>query len=179
MYREQDWFDALEFDYDMSVPNVAHLDPQRGGCCTVMPYFVGDILELPLTTVQDYSLLHVIGDYSIDLWRRQIDLILAEHGLISFIVHPDYVNTKRENEVYVQLLAHLDRLREQRKLWVAPPGDIERWWRQRHAMHLMHDGAGWRVGGDGSCRARVAYATLDGDRVVYEIEDADDAPLAS
>jgi len=179
MYREQDWFDALEFDYDMSVPNVAHLDPQRGGCCTVMPYFVGDILELPLTTVQDYSLLHVIGDYSIDLWRRQIDLILAEHGLISFIVHPDYVNTKRENEVYVQLLAHLNRLRAQRKLWVAPPGDIERWWRQRQAMRLVPDGAGWRVGGDGSCRARVAYASLDGDRVVYEVDDPDEAPLAS
>src|SRR5579863_10715728 len=45
LYRRQEWFDALEFAYDMSVPNVAHLDPQHGGCCTVMPYFVGDILE--------------------------------------------------------------------------------------------------------------------------------------
>ena len=51
MYREQSWFDAFEFSYDMSVPNASHLEPQRGGCCTVMPYFVGDILELPLTTV--------------------------------------------------------------------------------------------------------------------------------
>ena len=25
MYREQQWFDAFEFSYDMSVPNVAHL----------------------------------------------------------------------------------------------------------------------------------------------------------
>ena len=39
MYREQAWFDAFEFSYDMSVPNAAHLEPQRGGCCTVMPYF--------------------------------------------------------------------------------------------------------------------------------------------
>ena len=62
MYREQQWFDAFEFSYDMSVPNVAHLEPQRGGCCTVMPYFVGDILELPLTTTQDYSLFHILGD---------------------------------------------------------------------------------------------------------------------
>ena len=48
MYREQQWFEAFEFSYDMSVPNAAHLEPQRGGCCTVMPYFVGDILELQL-----------------------------------------------------------------------------------------------------------------------------------
>ncbi len=40
LYRKQVWYDALEFAYDMSVPNVAHLDPQRGGCCTVMPYFL-------------------------------------------------------------------------------------------------------------------------------------------
>jgi hypothetical protein len=43
LYRNQMWFDQLKFSYDMSVPNVAHLEPQRGGCCTVMPYFVGDI----------------------------------------------------------------------------------------------------------------------------------------
>ena len=59
------WFDAFEFSYDMSVPNAAHLEPQRGGCCTVMPYFIGKILELPLTTIQDYSLFHILGDYSI------------------------------------------------------------------------------------------------------------------
>jgi len=176
MYREQDWFDALEFDYDMSVPNVAHLDPQRGGCCTVMPYFVGDILELPLTTVQDYSLLHIIGDYSISLWKTQIELILAEHGLISFIVHPDYVKATRANAVYIKLLAHLERLRAQRKLWVALPGEIEQWWRQRNKMRLVRDGAGWRVDGCGSERARVAYAALDSDRVVYQIEDNQPRP---
>ena len=26
MYRNQDWYDAFEFSYDMSVPNVAHLE---------------------------------------------------------------------------------------------------------------------------------------------------------
>ena len=41
LYRNLEWMDALEFSYDMSVPNVAHLDPQHGGCCSVMPYFVG------------------------------------------------------------------------------------------------------------------------------------------
>ena len=29
MYRRQDWFAALDISYDMSVPNVAHLEPQR------------------------------------------------------------------------------------------------------------------------------------------------------
>ena len=57
LYRKQLWYDALDFEYDMSVPNVAHLDPQRGGCCTVMPYFLGNLLELPVTTTQDYTFI--------------------------------------------------------------------------------------------------------------------------
>ena len=39
-----------------------------------MPYFIGNILELPLTTIQDYSLFHILGDYSISLWQQQIDV---------------------------------------------------------------------------------------------------------
>jgi hypothetical protein len=59
LYRNVDWFKYLCFSYDMSVPNVARLDPQGGGCCTIMPYFLPDgMLELPLTTTQDYSLFH-------------------------------------------------------------------------------------------------------------------------
>src|SRR6185437_8114699 len=34
LYRKQEWYRHLDFEYDMSVPNVAHLDPQRGGCCS-------------------------------------------------------------------------------------------------------------------------------------------------
>ena len=74
MYRNQEWFQALDVSYDMSVPNVAHLEPQRGGCCTVMPYRIGKIVELPLTMTQDYSLFHMLADYSIDLWNTECDL---------------------------------------------------------------------------------------------------------
>jgi hypothetical protein len=36
-YRKQAWYDALDFACNMSVPNVAQLDPQPGDCCTVIP----------------------------------------------------------------------------------------------------------------------------------------------
>jgi glycosyltransferase involved in cell wall biosynthesis len=158
LYRRQSWFDALDFSYDMSVPNVAHLDPQRGGCCTVMPYFVGKILELPVTTTQDYTLFNILNDYSIDLWKKQINLIMEKHGLISFIVHPDYVGGSRERTVYEALLAHLADLRKENGVWIATPGEVDRWWRQRAEMKLVKDGAGWRIEGPGSDRACIAYA---------------------
>jgi len=167
LYRKQEWFDALDFSYDMSVPNVAHLDPQRGGCCTVMPYFVGKILELPVTTTQDYTLFNIFNDYSIDLWKRQINLILEKHGLISFIVHPDYVGESRERSAYKALLAYLANLREEKGIWITTPGEVDRWWRQRAEMKLVKDALGWRIVGPGSERAVVAYASEKDGRICY------------
>lgn len=172
MYRNQDWLSDLEFSYDMSVPNVAHLEPQRGGCCTVMPYFIGNIVELPLTTMQDYSLFHIVGDYSTAFWQKQIDTILAQNGLVTLLAHPDYLIEPRPRDVYAQLLAHIRQLRDDGRLWMALPGDVERWWRSRHAMTVVRDGGSWRIEGPGSERARLAWATLDDDRLVYEPEGA-------
>jgi len=158
LYRKQLWYDALEFEYDMSVPNVAHLDPQRGGCCTVMPYFIGDIVELPVTTTQDYTLFNILGDYSTNLWEQQIQIIKGKHGLMSFIVHPDYVTTTRERQVFERLLERLAGLRDRERVWIATPGEVNRWWRQRAQLSLVEDGGSWSIEGEGKGHASVAYA---------------------
>jgi len=170
LYRNVDWMKHLYFSYDMSVPNVAHLDPQRGGCCTVMPYFLPDgMLELPVTTTQDYSLFHVLEEYSMDLWRKQASLILGGHGLMNFIVHPDYITETRAQGVYKELLEYLNQLRSDHKVWLPLPREVARWWRERSEMKLVADRTGWSIEGAGSDHARLAYAHLEGDQVVYEV----------
>lgn len=170
LYRRQDWFDALDFSYDMSVPNVAHIDPQRGGCCTVMPYAVGRLLELPVTTTQDYPLFHILKDYSIGLWKQQIELIMAKHGLISFIIHPDYIVGLRERRIYEALLAHLVQLRRDKGVWIAKPSEVNRWWRERAKMNIVEDGENVRIEGPGKERARIAYASEKNGRFVFTVE---------
>jgi len=169
MYRNQDWYDACEFSYDMSVPNVGHLEPQRGGCCTVMPYFIGKVLEVPLTTTQDYSLFHILKDFSLDLWKRQLALIREKHGLMSFTAHPDYLIKLQARTVYVSLLHYLRQMVSKEKIWVALPGDVDRWWRARSRMRLVSQGNAWTVEGPEKERARVAYAVRDDDRLRYEL----------
>src|SRR6202044_3549323 len=117
MYRNQDWYPAFDFSYDMSVPNVAHLEPQRGGCCTVMPFFVGEILEPPLTTTQDYSLFYILNDHSINLWKTQLDLIRKRNGLMSFISHPDYLINRNNRQVYETLLDYLQQMVARESVW--------------------------------------------------------------
>jgi hypothetical protein len=172
MYRNQDWYDVFEFSYDMSVPNVAHLEPMRGGCCTVMPYFVGKIVELPLTATQDYSLFHILNDYSIDLWKQQLALIKEKNGLISFIAHPDYLIERRARKVYEALLDYLREMIARERIWTALPGDVDHWWRARNQMRLVPKGNGWEIVGPDKERARLAYAILDGGRLVHEVAKA-------
>ncbi len=167
LYRNQEWFNLLDFDYDTSVPNVAHLDPQRGGCCTVMPYFIGNLVELPVTTTQDYSLFHILNDYSVRIWEEQIRRILRKNGLINVIIHPDYITGSREETMYTRLLTMLDQRRRNENVWIALPRDVSNWWRQRSQMRLVQRNGEWHAEGPGSDRAVVAYAALDGNTVTY------------
>jgi hypothetical protein len=169
MYRNPEWFGELSFEYDLSMPNVGHLDPQRGGCCTVMPYFIGDVIELPLTCAQDYTLFHVLDDYSTDLWEQQVEIVVANHGLITILVHPDYVIEARARTAYKNLLRYLSELRDRERIWSPLPRDVAEWWRQRSQMKLSRNGAAWEISGEGKERARVAYAKLEGDNLTYTL----------
>ena len=174
MHRNQEWFELLDFQYDMSVPTVSHLEPQPGGCCSVMPYFLGDLLELPLTTLQDYQLVYILRQDSIQLWKQQVETICAHHGLISFIIHPDYLGSSTERHVYRALLRYLAEIRGEQEIWWALPGEINLWWRQRAQMRLVKNGADWEIEGPGCERARVAFAHLSNGRLEYRFAGKDD-----
>ncbi len=172
LYRNVDWFADLRVSYDMSLPNVAHLDPQRGGCCTVFPYFIGRLIELPVTTTQDYSLFHILGEYSIDLWKRQCNLIMEAHGMMSFIIHPDYLLEGRPLATYRSLLAHLAELRAEQGTWIALPREVNEWWRERSRMSIVRENGQLQIAGAGHERARLAFARIEKDRLVYSLDQA-------
>ena len=163
MYRNLDWYEAFQFSYDMSVPNVAHLEAQRGGCCTIFPYFIGKILEIPLTTSQDYSLFQILNDYSIDLWKRQIEIIRKAKWADEFYYAPRLPDRSPP---------------AQSLRIVVGPSETNRHARQdlggtaRRARSLVacsksdetgRKGDHWEIEGPESNRASVAFAVADGD----------------
>lgn len=175
LYRRLDWYHALNISYDMSVPNVAHLDPQNGGCCTILPYFIGDILELPVTETQDYSLFHILKQYSINLWKQQTQILIRGNGIISFITHPDYLIAPEARNVYRQLLAYLANTCCIENLWAALPAEIDRWWRLRSKMRPVLIGNTWQIQGPGCERARIAYARIVDGKLQYTIPPSSDS----
>src|SRR5581483_10955953 len=104
-----------------------------------------------------------------ELWKKQISEIRRSHGLISFIVHPDYVSEPKAQKIYHMLLGHVDHLRSNQKIWTPLPHEVDRWWRNRSRMTLERNGENWKISGEGSDRARVAHAVLDGDRLQFEL----------
>ena len=170
LYRNLDWYGALDFSYDMSVPNVGHLDPQHGGCCTVMPYFIQDTTEIPLTTTQDYMLFHLLREFSLDLWKTQVQLILKKRGLITFLIHPDYVIESRARKVYTGLLSWLRELAARERLWLTLPGEVDAWWRARSQLRLVNRAGAWRIEGPEADRAVLAFARNAGGHIEYKFD---------
>jgi hypothetical protein len=128
--------------------------------------------ELPETMTEDYSLFHVLNDYSTTLWEQQMSIILKGHGLMNFIIHPDYVTTGRAQDTFRSLLEKLSHLRSDDNVWMPLPREVDRWWRNRSEMNLVPDGQGWKIEGAGSEHARIAYACVDGDRLTYEFDSS-------
>jgi hypothetical protein len=55
-------------------------------------------------------------------------------------------------------------------MWIPLPREINDWWRNRNDMRLVSKDGVWQVEGPEAHRARVAYASLEGDRVVYNFD---------
>jgi hypothetical protein len=142
-----------------------------------MPYFIGDILELPVTTTQDYSLFHILKSHSLDLWKQQTELIMERHGLMSFIVHPDYIISADARKTYEGLLRYLVRLRDENGVWLAKPAEVNKWWRQRAQMNLVEEDGEWLIEGDGRELASVAFAYEQDGMLEVTVEGVNDVTL--
>ena len=89
-HRNADWMPELGCLYDSSFPDTDPFEPQSGGCCSIFPYLIEDLVELPITLVQDHTLWEILRDESIARWVEKSQWIAAEHGLINVIAHPAY-----------------------------------------------------------------------------------------
>lgn len=161
-HRNAEWMHELPVEYDSSFPDSDPFEPQSGGCCSIMPFLFGDVVELPITLTQDHTMFEILREPGIELWRRKAEWLMARHGLVNVIVHPDYVVEQRFLDRYESYLAFLA---ERTDGWHALPRDAARWWRQREGLTIAGDGNA--VAGETDYAATVAYAgERDGELVV-------------
>jgi hypothetical protein len=160
-HRIFEWLADLPLAYDCSVPHSDPYEPIPGGCCSLWPFFIGDVVELPYTLPQDHTLFTLLTHRSIAVWQEQLERIERLHGLAQLVTHPDpgYLGDRSKRALYVEFL---DTIRERPELWKPLPREVAKWWCQRDA----HDDGCWPIG--------VGRAVLDeeGREVRLELQAA-------
>jgi len=129
-HRVIDWLPDLPVDYDCTVPHSDPYEPIPGGCCSLWPFMLGRIVELPYTMPPDHALLTLLRKRSVQPWLDQANDIERRFGLIQCLTHPDrgYLGDEDKRAIYRDLL---DALVERETIWKALPRDVARWWRRR------------------------------------------------
>jgi hypothetical protein len=154
-HRRWDLMPLLGFDWDSSYPDTDPFEPQNGGCCSLLPFFNRDLVELPLTLPQDHTLF-VILHRDESVWFEKAETIREYGGLALMNTHPDYLSDDRLLAGYERFLRAFE---SETELWHALPGEVSSWWRRRAQTSVERDAEGWRLAGEGADDARIVFTS--------------------
>jgi peptidoglycan/xylan/chitin deacetylase (PgdA/CDA1 family) len=143
-HRHAGWMPELGSSYDSSFHDTDPFDPQPGGCCSILPYFLGEMVELPITLPHDFTMFEILREPDIRLWREKTSWIAEHGGLVNVLVHPDYALTPERLRHYDELLGFLTALDGG---WHSLPRDVAAWWRWRSALEAALEHEGGPTGG--------------------------------
>jgi hypothetical protein len=143
----------LGFDYDSSYSDTDPYEPQPGGCGSLLPYMIDDLVELPITLPQDHTLYEILGHQDAALWLSKSRSLRDLGGMALVLAHPDYARNPAAASAW---RAPLEEHRGDATMWHALPHEVARWWRDRAQSRLVRtaDDA-WAVAGPAAPRATV------------------------
>lgn len=97
MLHNLSWMHELDIDYDISTFDTDPFEPQTDPAGTLFPFIVEDndtghsYVELPYTMPQDFTLFVLMEETTIDIWKRKLDWIAENGGMVLVNTHPDYM----------------------------------------------------------------------------------------
>jgi len=174
-HRNPSWMENIPFEYDSSFPDTDPYQPQPGGCLSVFPFFIGDLVELPITLAQDHTLFAILKHKDICTWKKKIDWIKKMNGMVLVIVHPDYVESRGGRgrgdsypiEYYEELLQYV---KSKESCWHGLPREAAHWWRRREASEITTGGNGeGALKGPAAKEGVVARIRLVDNQVAFEL----------
>ena len=144
----------LDFDYDTSYPDSDPFEPQSGGCCTWLPFFIGDVVELPMTMTQDHTLFTILRQSDERAWVEKAEKLRSHGGMVTLDTHPDYLI---RDEILVAYRRFLESMLRFDDAWRALPREVSAWWRDRARLQLQRGADGWAVVGRRAQEARMEF----------------------
>ena len=152
-YRDRQLLQQLELLHDSSWSDVARYEPQPGGCCSWLPFFIGEgFVELPITLPQDYTMFELRQERTERPWVEKAEFLRDQEGMALILTHPDYLKGPERLGAYERFLAHA---KQEQAVWHALPHEVAQWWVKRAASRLERNGDGWEVVGPAAGEARI------------------------
>ncbi len=166
-HRNPEWMPELAAEYDSSFPDTDPFEPQSGGCCSIFPFFLKDMVELPITMPQDHTLIEILLAKDIGIWKKKASWIIANHGLVNIIIHPDYMLSEQQLWYYEEFLKFITSFEN---IWFALPRDAARWWRNRSQSEIVTPGGIPVIQGPAADEAVVIRVVAEGDSIEYRFD---------
>jgi hypothetical protein len=150
--RNAQWLSTMDFDFDSSFADTDPYEPQPGGSCSIFPYFINTMVELPYTLPQDHTLINLLRRDPLPVWIEKMNWVAARGGMILTLTHPDYSGSGELLRAYAELLK---RLADLESSWRALPSEVAAWWRRRARLQLNLCAGRPHVDGDDTRGAAV------------------------
>ena len=159
--RNAEWIGTMAFDYDSSFADTDPYEPQPGGTCSLFPFFLSQMVELPYTLPQDHTLMHLVRRNPVSIWATKARWIQSLGGMILTLTHPDYSGDDENLTSYEELLKVLADF----DAWRALPLEVALWWRERAQLKLTIKDGKPSIEGPAARRAvarRVSVESIGG-----------------
>lgn len=151
-HRSWNLMPLLPFEYDSSYPDTDPYEPVSGGCCSWLPYHIGELVELPITLPQDHTLFVILGETDESIWVEKTRQLRDRGGMALVITHPDYMVDQTRVAAYERFLATFA---GDDTGWKALPHEVSTWWRERAASSIERSADAWRIIGPAAERGRI------------------------
>ncbi len=143
MLHNLEWIHDLNIEYDASTFDADPFEPQPDGMGTIYPFLVHgengqkSYVELPYTLPQDFTLMILLREKTIGIWKQKLDWIVNKGGMALINVHPDYMNftgarlglEEYPAGYYCELLSYVKSRYEGQYLNMLPK-EVARFWRR-------------------------------------------------
>jgi hypothetical protein len=156
LHREWEWMPRLGFDYDSSYPDTDPFEPYPGGCCSWLPFFNEDLVELPVTLPQDHTLFVILSATDERVWVDKSREIRRRGGMALLNVHPDYIYAGATLQAFERYLSAFE---DDPTVWRPLPREVSAWWRRRAASSIRRTQDGWELVGPARGEGAVQLAS--------------------
>lgn len=128
VHRNLLWLQELDIEYDASCFDYDPFQPFPGGTYTIWPFKFLKFIELPYTIPQDHTLFYELRQTDISIWKKKIDWIIKNNGMVLSITHPDYLMEKNYLSLFENLLDYVSSIEQS---WKCLPCEMAEWWNKK------------------------------------------------